>query len=163
MCWSGILKLPMRRISVWLTSLSSQWWLITDLSLSVPVCALCHPRTLTDWGLKLTRARRNGWILYQWAVYPLSIIWSATIWRVVTMWNLMPHGQEWSRINPVSLVPKLAFIESSINDCNKENQSSTSSIQQASEFGNVGKRQVRWDLIFSLFSMVPSQTLTSTE
>jgi hypothetical protein len=50
---------------------------------------------LTDWRLKLTRARRrNGWILYWQGVHPLSIVSWPSIWMVVTMWDLMSHGQE---------------------------------------------------------------------
>jgi hypothetical protein len=49
---------------------------------------------LIDWSLKLTMARLNGLILYWQGVYPLSIILWATIWMVVTMWNVMPSSQE---------------------------------------------------------------------
>jgi hypothetical protein len=80
MFWVVILKLPMRLISVWSTWLSSQW-LITDLSLSIPVCVICGPCTLTDWSRKLIRARRNGWILYWQGVHLLSIDWIVT-WRL---------------------------------------------------------------------------------
>jgi hypothetical protein len=56
----------------WHYSIPQGGWLAMDLSLSIPVCATCGPCTLTDWKLKLTRARRNGWILCRRGVYKSS-------------------------------------------------------------------------------------------
>jgi hypothetical protein len=67
----------------------------------------------------------------------------------VTMWKShTSQPRKWPRINPASLVPKSVFFESSINSSSEEIQSSTSSIQQASEFGKdrYKKSEVRANL-----------------
>jgi hypothetical protein len=43
---------------------------------------------------EVNKGKKNRWILYGQGVYPLSIIYSASIWMVVMMWNHMPHGRE---------------------------------------------------------------------